>query len=104
MTPEEKEKLWERLMGFRDDPEEIENLFEEGSECYQIWEKICACERRIGDEHRRMLGALNQPMNQELEREFEKLFDYYNKSCKFVSMWMFEYGVRYGSGEWAGLY
>ena len=104
MIPEEKEELWERLIGFRDDPEEIENLMEEGSEGFEIWAKVCECEDRITAKLMRRDGAFDGELGKELqkkfeweiERDLERIFDYYNKICKIISLRMFDYGVEYG--------
>ena len=112
MTHKEKEELWASLMGFRDDPEEIENLFEEGSEGFEIWAKICECEDRITAGLMRRDGAFDGELGKELqkkfewesERDFERIFDAYNEICKIISLRMFDYGVRCGSGEWQGLF
>ena len=108
----EKDKLWERLMGFRDDPEEIENLMEEGSESFEIWVKVCECEDRISTKLMRRNGTfdgelgkeLHKEFDREIEKDFERMFDYYNKICKIVSLRMFDYGVKHGRGEWQRLF
>jgi len=85
MKEREKEILWEKLMGQRTDNNGIEDLFEEGSVCLELWNEICKCEEKI-----------LKRLGEEECRELEEMFHCYNEICKIVSLRMFDYGEEKG--------
>jgi len=83
MTEKEKYLIWERVMGYVNDNGEIESLFEPGSECSQLWEKIYQYEMNIVEK----LGGKDCD-------ELEKMWGCYHEICRLVSFKMFDYGEK----------
>ena len=84
MIREEKIDLWEKVMGECADNGGIENLFEEGKPCQELWEEIYRAERIICEK-----------MGTEECRELDTIFQCWNEICMHVALRMYEYGAEF---------
>lgn len=84
MTYKKKVELWEKVMGQWVDSGGIENLFEEGRRCDELWKEAFENMEKILDQ----LGV-------EECKELENIYSCMNEICKLVSIRMFDYGTEY---------
>lgn len=84
MSLEEKQLLWEKVMGIRLRDEEVECLFEEGESCDTL-------HARIFDAKERILSRLG------LDEcwDMEEILCCEDAICMHVALRMFDYGVEY---------
>lgn len=81
MTYQEKLDLFEKVYGLRTDAGEIEDLFEEGSFCSQLYGRVAEAEANI-------LAKLGL----EESRDLDEIYSCMSAICRHVSIRMFEYG------------